>query len=222
MFAKGKEPIWERLEHDQKQKQQNLEAKAKMTASAMGIETRDVTLRKAKAFIQERLHVSEYQRGHAEKALADAKTKAQISDDEASNVQKLLEKDEDAAVLALYNVLRVHTFLNKYEADLLSNRGFEKGQQGVVRLSASQRKKDKGKERMTKEQREERHAAIEAMKQWDQKLAEVKHTGAATEEQKRRRKEDRMRVREQKKQHRLHVEDKAPQLGGMVRACHGP
>eukprot|EP01043_Picozoa_sp_COSAG02_P021047 COSAG02_NODE_1056_length_14925_cov_84.064212_11_plen_156_part_00 len=78
-----------------------------------------------------------------EEALTQGMSQGHCEPDEK---EKILKKNGDDKLIATYNVLRIHQFLGKYESDL------------NVRRS---RNKPNDKPKLTKQQREEREAAID-------------------------------------------------------------
>lgn len=105
---------------------------------------------------------------------------------ESDEKDKILKKKGEDKLIATYNVLRIHQFLGKYESDL------------NVRRS---RNKPNEKPKLTKQQREEREAAIDHLvARMHPKPVQTGGTETETPEQKALRKKQ----REQNKKHIEH------------------
>lgn len=182
-FAENSErgEMWDRVKTDMLQKQQKMKDIQRVNENQAGIKTRDRVVREAEQFMIEcvplhpvppssacpRLRAriaqldltvvdlgcrgilrytnsrGEFKNSMVEQALDQGMVEGHCEPDEK---EKILKKKGDDKLIATYNVLRIHKFLGKYESDL------------NVRRS---RNKPGEKQKLTREQREEREAAID-------------------------------------------------------------
>lgn len=125
-YASGSDrgAMWNRIKSDQSNKEQKLKDLKMVEENTLGIMTKHKQVLNAQQFIGEYLRPgttfksSDFTFSMVDEALSAGMAAGHCTADEKTKISKRSNRDDK--LLATYNVLRIHQFLNKYESNMKS------------------------------------------------------------------------------------------------------